>query len=138
MDKAKTIAANLLVIAVISILLIWANTLYRQHTQFSKGEKALAAGDYIHAIAGYESAIHMYTPASPIVERSAKKLWQIGELMEQARDYDLALVAFRSLRSSFYAVKGLGTPGKEWIRRSEEMIAQLLMLQAQTATPAVK
>ena len=63
MEKAKTIAVNIAVITVIAITLLWGNTLYRQHVQFGKGEKALAAGDAMAAIAGFESAIHMYTPA---------------------------------------------------------------------------
>ena len=126
MEKAKTIAVNISVIAVIAVVLIWGNTLYRQHAQFDKGEKALAAGNYIGAIAGYESAIHMYTPGSALVGRAAEKLWGIGERYEQAGDREKALVAYRSLRSSFYAVRGLYSPGSEWIDRCEAKIAQLV------------
>jgi hypothetical protein len=135
MEKGKTIAVNVVVIAVIALVMIWANTLYRQHTQFNKGDKALASGDLVLAIAGYESAIHMYTPGSSLVDKAAEKLWQIGERMEQARDLERALLAYRSLRSSFYAVRGLTTPGKAWIIRCENKIAQLVKLQA--AAPAV-
>jgi tetratricopeptide (TPR) repeat protein len=126
MEKAKTIAVNIAVIAVIALVLIWGNTLYRQHAQFDKGEKALAAGNYIAAIAGYESAIHMYTPGSSLVGRAAEKLWGIGERYEQTGDREKALVAYRALRSSFYAVRGLYSPGSEWIARSEAKIAQLV------------
>ena len=129
MEKAKTIAVNIALIAVIAIVLIWGNTLYRQHTQFDKGEKALASGDYIAAIAGFESSIHMYTPGSNLVERAAEKLWSIGEHYEQAGDMDKALIAYRSLRSSFYAVRGLTSPGREWIARCEGKIAQLVKIQ---------
>ena len=107
MEKAKTIAVNAVVIAVLAILLIWGNTWYRQRTQFNRGEAALAAGNYIAAIAGYESAIHMYTPGSSIVEQSAERLWRMGERLEQGGDPGRALIAYRSLRSSFYAVQGL-------------------------------
>ena len=126
MERAKTIAVNIAVTAVIALGLIWGNTLYRQHAQFDKGEKALAAGNYIGAIAGYESAIHMYTPGSALVGRAAEKLWGIGERYEQAGDPEKALVAYRSLRSSFYAVRGLYSPGSEWIARCEARIAQVV------------
>ncbi len=129
MEKVKTIAVNGLVIAVVAILLVWGNTWQRQRTQFQRGEAALAAGNYIAAIAGYESAIHMYTPGSSMVERSAEQLWTIGEAFERGGDPTRALVAYRSLRSSFYAVRGLTTPGKEWIARCDDKISALVQLQ---------
>ena len=131
MEKAKTIAVNGLVIAVIAILLIWGNTWHRQRTQFKRGESAAAAGDVIAAIAGYEAAIHMYTPGSPLVEQAAAKLWAMGEGFERAGDPTRALIAFRSLRSSFYAVRGLNSPGREWIARCDGRIAALVKIQTQ-------
>ena len=129
MEKVKTIAVNGLVIAVVAIVLVWGNTWQRQRTQFQRGAAALAAGNYIAAIAGYESAIHMYTPGSSTVERSAEQLWAIGEAFERSGDPTRALVAYRSLRSSFYAVRGLTTPGKEWIARCDGKISALVQLQ---------
>ncbi|KAF0216994.1 MAG: hypothetical protein FD174_3443 [Geobacteraceae bacterium] len=131
MEKAKTIAVNMAVIAAIAIVLIWGITWYRQWSQFNKGEKAMDAGDYIAAIAGYESAIHMYTPWSPLVERSAERLWGITEGYERNGDPERALIACRSLRSSFYAARGLYTPGKEWIASCDAKIDGLVKLQAQ-------
>ena len=126
MEKAKTIAVNMAVIALLSVLLIWGNTWYRQWRQFNRGEHALAANDVIAAIAGYESAIHMYTPFSPLVERSAERLWDIARRCEAKGDTERALISCRSLRSSFYAVRGLYQPGKEWIARCDAKIADLV------------
>lgn len=133
MEKCKTIVVNVLVIMVAAILLIWGNTWYRQRTQFIRGETALAARDYIAAIAGYEAAIHMYTPGSSLVQDAAVKLWAIGEGFERAGDPTRALIAYRSLRSSFIAVRGLTTPGREWIARCDDRIAALIKAQAQAA-----
>ncbi len=130
MEKAKTITVNIVVIAVVSLILIWGNTLYRQHVQFNKGEKSFAAGDLIGAIAGYESAIHMYTPWSPTVETAAQRLWTIAEGFERMGDATRALIAYRSLRSSFYAVRGLSAPGQGWISRCDARIAPLVKAQA--------
>ncbi len=137
MDKAKTIAVNGLVIAVAALLLIWGNTWYRQRTQFNRGETARAAGDQIAAIAGYEAAIHMYTPGSSLVQEAAAKLWSIGEGFERGGDPVRALIAYRSLRSSFYAVRGLHAPGTGWIARCDDRIAALVKAQAQ-AVPSGK
>ena len=129
MEKVKTIAVNAAFIALISLVLIWGTTLYRQHAQFDKGEQGLAAGDFLAAVSGYESAIHMYTPASSLVERAAQRLWDLGELAAQRGDQQRALVAYRSLRSSFYAVAGINTPGVEWIQKCDARIAQILKQQ---------
>jgi len=127
-EKAKTIAVNVVVIALLSTLLVWGNTWYRQWRQFGNGERAMAANDIIDAIAGYASAIHMYTPFSPLVERSAERLWEITLRCADRGDTERALIACRSLRSSFYAVRGLYQPGKEWIARCDGKIAELVKL----------
>ena len=129
MENIKTIAANVAAIALISIVLIWGNTLYRQHVQFEKGERGMLAGDFPAAVAGYESAIHMYTPGSSLVERSAQRLWEIGQVTERSGDIGRALVAYRALRSSFYSAAGIYLPGREWIERSDVRIAALVHLQ---------
>jgi len=129
MEKVKTIAVNVAAIALISIVLIWGNTLYRQHVQFEKGEKGMAVRDFPAAVAGYESAIHMYTPGSSLVERSAQRLWEIGQITERSGDIPHALIAYRALRSSFYAVAGINTPGKDWIARCDDRIAALVKMQ---------
>ncbi len=131
MEKAKTIAVNMVVIAVIALLIIWGDTWYRQWRQLNKGEHALAANDVISAIAGYEAAIHMYTPGSPLVERAAARLWEIGRRCEASGDLERALIAYRALRSSFYAVRGLSQPGSEWIARCDAKIDELVKVRSQ-------
>jgi hypothetical protein len=126
MEKTKPIAVNIAVIALICVALIWGETYRRQRTQFYKGEAAQAKGDYIAAIAGYDSAIHMYTPGSSMIGRSAERIWNLGEDSERAGDTERALIAYRSLRSSFYSVRGFFTPGKEWISRCDAKIAKLV------------
>lgn len=125
-ERTKNIIANVTVIAVISLLLIGGNTWWRQRTQFQRGEAALAARDYLAAIAGYEAAIHMYTPGSSLVENSARRLWDMGGEFERAGDLERALIAYRSLRSSFYAARWLAQPGEEWIEGCDRKIAEIL------------
>jgi len=129
MEKVKTIAVNAAFIALLSVVLIWGTTLYRQHVQFDKGEQGLAAGDFRAAVSGYESALHMYTPFSPLVERAAQRLWDLGEMAAQRGDQQRALIAYRSLRSSFFAAAGINTPGEEWIGKCDARIAQMLSQQ---------
>ncbi|HEY6007751.1 MAG TPA: hypothetical protein VIU40_05460, partial [Geobacteraceae bacterium] len=83
-------------------------------------------GDAINAIAGYEASLHMYTPASPLVERAAGRLWALAGELEQQGEREKALIAYRSLRSSFYAARGFTTPGRGWIERCDAKIAALV------------
>jgi hypothetical protein len=125
LDRTKTILVNAVFIAVVSILLFAAATQFRQWSQYNRGEQALTASDPINAIAGFESAIHMYTPFSPLVERSAKKLWTIGQELEARGETEKALIAYRALRSAFYSTHGLTSPGMNWIARCDEKIKLL-------------
>ena len=53
--------------------------------QFALGEEAFRRGDFTGAVAGYESAIHMYIPFHPMVEKSAQRLWNIGRIQRTPR-----------------------------------------------------
>lgn len=125
LDRTKTILVNAFFISVVSILLFAGTTQFRQWSQYKRGKAALAVGDHINAVAGFESAIHMYTPLSPLVERSAKQLWDIGLSLEQKGESEKALIAYRALRSAFYATHGLVSPGMDWIGRCDEKIRLL-------------
>lgn len=124
----KTVA-NTVILIVLSLLLFLAGTWWRMQSQFRLGEEALARGDFSGALAGYESAIHMYIPFHPTIEKAAQRLWQLGETAERQRDVDRALITYRALRSAFYATRWLAQPGQEWIVRSDRKIAGLVPLQ---------
>lgn len=128
-EQVKNIIANVTVIVIISLLMFLGSTWWRMSSQFSRGEAALLKGDFAGAVAGYESALHMYIPYHPTIEKAAEKLWQIGETNERLGDVTRALIAYRSLRSSFYADHWLATPGKFWIAKCDKKIAALVPLQ---------
>ena len=128
MSKARSIAEHVAVAAVISVILIWGNAQFRQWSQFNNGEKALAKGDAIAAISAYEASLHMYTPLSPLVGRAAERLWKLGQDLEQRGDLVKALLAYRTLRSSFYSVRSLYSPGADWINKCDAKIAPLVNL----------
>ena len=128
MEQIKTIVVNIAAIAALSLILLAANTQYRQWSQLSKGEVTEKAGDYIQAKAAYESAIHMYTPFSPLVTTAAERLWRMAGVAEQRGDRERALITYRALRSSFYSARWLLQPGEDWIRKCDERIAAIVNL----------
>jgi hypothetical protein len=128
-DRIVTITVNAAVIVLICLVLFLAGTWWRLQDQFSLGEEAFRRGDFTAAVAGYESAIHMYIPFNGTVEKAARQLWTIAEASERQGDVKRALIAYRALRSSFYADRWLVTPGIEWINRCDTKIAALVPLQ---------
>ena len=127
-EQAKSIITNGTIIILFSLLFFLAGTWWRMSSQFNHGETALRRGDFPGAIAGYESSLHMYIPFHPTIEKAAEKLWQIGETNERLGDINRALIAYRSLRSSFYADHWLVTPGTRWIEKCDKKITTLLPL----------
>jgi tetratricopeptide (TPR) repeat protein len=109
--------------------MFFASTWWRMNRQFSQGEDALRRGDFTGAVAGYESALHMYLPYQPTIKKAAERLWQLGESNERQGDVNRALIAYRALRSSFYADHWLVTPGAAWIIKCDSKIAALIPLQ---------
>jgi hypothetical protein len=128
-ERIATIAVNAAIILLICLVLFFAGTWWRLHDQFALGEDAFRRGDFAAAVAGYESAIHMYIPFNGTVEKSARQLWNIAESSERQGDIKRALIAYRALRSSFYAARWLVTPGRDWIDRCDARIAALVPLQ---------
>lgn len=127
-ERIRGILVNGTVIACISLLIFAAGTWWRMRTQLALGEEAFRRGDFTAAVAGYESAIHMYIPFHPAMQRAAQQLWSIAETNERLGDVNRALIAYRALRSSFYAARWLTTPGREWIARCDGRIAALIPL----------
>jgi tetratricopeptide (TPR) repeat protein len=125
-DQLKSILGNGITIIVMCLLLFLAGTWWRMSSQFRLGEEALRKGDFPNAVAGFEAALHMYIPFHPSIEKAAEQLWRIGETNERLGDVARALIAYRALRSSFYADHWLVTPGKAWIARCDKKIAALV------------
>ena len=121
----KRLMLNIAVASAVAIILIAANVLVRQSEQFRLGRQAEKAGNFMEALTGYEYCIRMYTPLSPKVESAASRIWSMAEAAEKDGDIEKAVLAYRSLRSAFYATVWLVQPGQQWIERCEKKIAAL-------------
>lgn len=128
-NNKKRTALVILLMVFITFALIWLETYKRQREQFQLAEKHFQENKFHRAIQYYDATIHMYTPWSSRVKISAEKLWEIGKMYESKKEYDMALNAYRSLRSSFYAVRWLVQPYKEWIDRCDIAIARVVGIQ---------
>lgn len=115
---------------VIMIAMVWINVYLRSRRHFLEGEAFFKEDKFIEAITSYESSAHAYTPGNRNVERSLERLWEIGEILEeQYTDPMYPLIAYRSLRSSVYAIRSFYMPYKEWIPRCDAKIKSLVKIQ---------
>jgi len=119
---------TILIALLLGLCLLWADVWYRQQTQFREGRAGEQRGDFMVALTGYESAIRMYLPSSPTLQQAALRIWELGEAAERRHDTERALIAYRTLRSAFYATRWLRQPGEDWIRRCDAKIASLAPL----------
>lgn len=112
-------------IVVIFSMLVGIRAFYLQRSHFMAAEKYYAESNWKLAIREYDISMHFYTPFSSYIEKSAQKLWLIGEMFEEQERLDWANIAYSSIRSSFYASRSLYTPGKSWIKKCDEKISDL-------------
>jgi hypothetical protein len=135
MNKTETVKSKIFWVAltiVITLGLIWLNTYRRSSEYYKQGEALLAQGKVLEAITSYEISAHAYTPLNPHVRRSMDKLWELGQRLENEKeDPGYALIAYRSLRSSVFAIRSFYMPYKEWIPRCDERIQALVGVQKQ-------
>ena len=111
---------------VVALILVWSRALLGSIQAYHKGETFLEGRQYVRAITFFDRSIHWYTPFNPFVEKSAERLWEIGDQAEKEGDIQLALIAYRTIRNGFYGASHFVIPGKGWIKKSEEKIGSLM------------
>jgi hypothetical protein len=112
-------------VVVLFLLVIAVRVTYLQRNHYVHAEEYYKEANWKLAIREYDLAMHFYTPWGPYIESSARRLWQIGEMFEKEDKLDWANIAYSSIRSSFYASRSLYTPGKQWIEKCDEKIADM-------------
>lgn len=133
-SKRARITGMVLLTVGVFLFMTWVRCFYGSMEAFSTGEEMLRQNQLIRAITYFDRSIHWYTPWNPYVEKSAERLWEIGEKAVQDGDLTMALIAFRTIRGGFYAASHFVTPGKEWIEKSEAKIDQLVRTENNAAS----
>jgi len=111
--------------AVLLLLILWVRVFYGSMQDYKTGETLLRENQTIRAITYFDRSLHWYAPLNPYVERSAKRLWEIGEKAEKEGDIRMARIAFESIRGGFYAASHFIVPGKNWIDRVDTKLEEL-------------
>jgi len=127
--EARRITGMVLLAMVVLLFMTWVRCFYGSMEAYKTGEEMLKQKQLIRSITYFDRSMHWYTPWNPYVEKSAGRLWEIGERAEQEGDLTMALIAFRTIRGGFYAASHFVTPGKKWIEKSESKIDQLVRME---------
>lgn len=124
-NMTKGLIIKALVICSLLLLIVAGRVFYLQRSHFTQAEKYYSESNYKLALREYDTAMHFYTPFSPYINRSAERLWGMGGMFEADDKLQWANAAYAAIRSSFYASRSLYTPGRDWIRRCDEKIADI-------------
>lgn len=127
----KAAAVLLLLLAV-----VYARVVFESQRNFFEGEERLAQSKKHGAVHHFQTAAAWYCPFNPYVKKSHERLWQIGRKAELGGDRDLALEAYRAVRSSIMGSRSFFTPEAETLRAANERISVLMA--ARTHAPAFK
>jgi hypothetical protein len=122
-------------LALFLILILWVRVFYGSMQDYKRGEALLEENQTIRAITYFDRSLHWYAPLNPYVEKSAQRLWEIGDRAERGGDLKLAIIAFSTIRSGFYGSSHFIVPGKQWIERSESKIKDLIRLEEKGELP---
>ena len=115
------------IVAVAAVVLVMAagKVHFSGVREYRTARDHLEAGEAWQAIHSLDRTLHWYTPFSGYVRSAAADLWEIGQSAEARGDIRQALVAYRTLRSGFYAARSFYTPGRRWIARCDQRIIEL-------------
>jgi hypothetical protein len=129
--QTRRIRTGLLILGLVAmaLVMVWVRAFFDSMRAYQRGEAHLAQNQQVNAITFFDRAIHWYTPLNPYVQRSAERLWQISMEAEHQGDIRLALIATRTIRSGFYSATSVYTPGKDWIRKCDVRISELMAME---------
>ncbi len=124
----KTIASYILAALLILIVLTCVKIIKTSKNEFLLAENYHAKSEHLQAITHYERALHWFLPFSQTPHLAAEKLWAIAEYYQTQNQIAEALKTYRILRSAFYSIRSITTPGENWIHRCNDKIAHLMAL----------
>jgi hypothetical protein len=93
------------------------------------GDQYHARGDLEAALVHYRRAARWYAPGSPYHREALAKLGAMGAQAERRGDSELALSAYRAVRSAIMSTRSFYIPERERLRAADERIASLMAAQ---------
>ncbi len=130
--------ATLLWLALVVVALagiVSARALYSGEAEVAASTTALKAGDPHEATIRARRAAGWYVPGAPHVRVAYERLVALAEAAERNRRIDIALLAWRGVRSASLQTRWLITPFAREAARAEREIARLSSIEPGSALP---
>lgn len=118
-----------LAVALIGVGLLLGRVLWSSQEEFDLGRDAFERGDRQAAVLHLGRAAHWYAPGSPFVAAALDELRQIGRQAEMEGQVELALSAYRAIRSSCLGTRSFYTPHRGRLNEANRRIAALMARQ---------
>jgi hypothetical protein len=122
----KTITSFILTALIVLIIFTCIKIISTSKSEFILAEDHLARDELSKAITHYERSLHWFLPFSQTPYQAAEKLWALAQRLQSQNQTSEALKTYRILRSAFYSIRSIYTPGKKWIHLCNEKIAHLM------------
>jgi hypothetical protein len=122
----KTITFCILTALIFLTVFTCVKIITTSKSEFILAEEHFSNNELSKSIIHYERALHWFLPFSQTPNQAAEKLWKIAQKLQTKKNIPEALKTYRILRSSFYSVRSIYTPGKKWIHRCNEKIAHIM------------
>jgi hypothetical protein len=117
------------VVAGLCLGVVVTRAVWEGRSALQKGSEAAEDGRLRDAVTWYRRAARWYVPLAPHVGRAYDRLEDIGSRAEQSGDVELALAAWRGVRSSIKATRSFYTPHAHRLDRANRRIAALMAIQ---------
>ena len=111
-------------LAVLSVL--WFRVSWTSESEYKRAVSAHKSDRLTEAIDGYQLAIRNYTPFSHSAKDSVVRLRTLAEQARQDGNFTVALSAYRALRGSIRAIRGLARPYSDESGPVDDAIAELM------------
>ena len=121
----RTALRAALVIAAL-FLVVAARVVTGAKAELEIAERHAQEGDLEAAIVHYRRAARWYAPFSPYHVQALGALGRIGAEAEQKPDVELALSAYRAVRSAILSTRSFYVPERERLEAADKRIASLM------------
>jgi len=109
--------------------LLTGRVVWSSRQELTAGRAALGQGDHEAAVLHFGRSAHGYAPGNPYVTAALDELHQIGRQAEMEGNADLALAAYRAIRSSCLGTRSFYTPHADRLAEANRRLAALLAQQ---------
>lgn len=117
------------VVVLAALGLLTGRVLLASRAELTDGRAAYARGDREAAVVHLRRAAHWYAPGSPFVPEALDELRRIARQAEMEGQEELALSAYRAIRTSCIGTRSFYTPNEDRLDEANRRIAALMARQ---------